>query len=392
MTKQATNGPLVHVITGLGTGGTENALYRLLAAGDPARHPPLVVSLGSGGTVGPRLEALGIAVVALGMRPGRPTLSGLRRLARLMRDRRPALVQGWMYHGNVVAAVAARVARCAAPLIWNVRHSVSDITREKRSTALLIRWGRRFRSVRRIVYNSRVAAAQHEALGYPADRTRIIPNGFDTGRFRPSSSARDSVRRELGLAPDTPLIGLVARFHPDKDHATFLDAAAELLGERADVHFALIGPGVDAANPALAARLHGLAGGSRIHLLGEREGIERYTAAFDVASCSSVGEALPNAVGEALACGVPCVATDVGDTRELLGGCGSIVPAGDPPALAAGWRELLALTPAGRRELGVAGRARIERDYGLERLVARYAALYDELLDAPVTADESEPS
>jgi glycosyltransferase involved in cell wall biosynthesis len=370
-----------HVITGLGRGGAESTLARWLCNPPNPEFEHSVTALGTGEPLAPVLRRCGVPVQVLGMRPGRPSFLGSLRLVRDARARRPSLIQGWMYHGNLAAATAARTARGRVPLLWNIRQSLPDMGREKRSTARAITLGARLAGrADRIVYNSRRSAADHERVGYPAEKSVVILNGFDTERFHPSPLDRAWLRETLGLDPKTTLIGLLGRYHPIKGHEVFLDAAAVLAAEQPTVHFLMAGPGVDASNAALTGAIERLGLGGRAHLLGERSDAERVTAALDIASCTSWAESFPNVVGEAMACGVPCVVTDVGDVAELLGHCGSVVRAGDAPAVAAAWSRWLAADLADRAAASKAARARIVEHFGLAGMVERYHALYEQVL------------
>src|SRR5262249_13530770 len=162
----------------------------------------------------------------------------------------------------------------------------------------------------------------------------------DLDRFAPDPKAYAAVRTELGLAPGATLVGVVGRHHPLKDHATFLRAAALLAGERGRVHFVLAGRGLEPGNPALEPLVGDTALRGRVHLLGERDDMPRLLAALDVLALSSVSESFPNVVGEAMACGVPCVVTDVGDAARIVGPTGIVVQPGNPAALADGLRRV----------------------------------------------------
>jgi glycosyltransferase involved in cell wall biosynthesis len=191
------------------------------------------------------------------------------------------------------------------------------------------------------------------------------------------------VRAELGLAAHAPLIGLVARFDPQKDHQGFLQAARRLHAHRPDVRFVLAGPGVDQCNGTLARTIAEAGLVNAVHLLGPRSDVPRLMAAFDVASLSSRwGEAFPNVVAEAMACGIPCVVTDVGDAAEIVGDTGLVVPPCDPQALAGGWERMLALPAEQRRDLGEQARARIAARYDLRQVTQRYETFYSTLCDA----------
>jgi glycosyltransferase involved in cell wall biosynthesis len=229
-----------------------------------------------------------------------------------------------------------------------------------------------------VVSNSAAGLRAHEQLGYRPRRWAIIPNGFDTDRYKPCGTARQDFRREIGVGDDVPLVGLVARAHPMKDHATFLAAAAIVAARRPDVQFIVAGRGVpESAAIADLLSTHGL--GGRAHLLDERQDTWRVLAALDIAVSSSYSEAFPNVVGEAMACGTSPVVTDVGDSALIVGAAGRVVPPRDPNALAQAVVELLSMEPAGRKALGAAGRARIREEYSISAIASRYLRLYGEL-------------
>jgi glycosyltransferase involved in cell wall biosynthesis len=372
-----------HVITGLNTGGAEMMLYKLMSAIDRATFECDVVSLLDAGPVAERIRALGVPVRSLGMRRGAPSPHGLVRLARWMRQDPPDVVQTWLYHADLVGGLASRLAG-GAPVAWNIRQSTLDPRGNKRSTiwtgrvcAWLSRW-----LPTRIVCCSEASARLHTALGYASERMIVIPNGFDLAAFRPDPAARRAVRAELGVPDQAPLVGLVARFDPHKDHRVFAAAAGRLAVRRPDVHFVLCGDGIVDENARLVGWLRAAGVRERCHLLGRRDDTPRLNAALDLAASSSYGEGFPNVLGEAMACGVPCVATDVGDSALIDGDTGRVVPPRDPDALADAWEALLALEPSARAALGLAARQRVEAQFSLPTVVRRYETLYEELAAA----------
>lgn len=373
-----------HVITGLYAHGAERMLLKLIAGMDAQRFDSMVISLMDKGAVGPRIEALGVPVLTLDWPRGRPTLSGLTRLVRLVRDARPDVVQGWMYHGNLAATLAARFSRRNPPVLWNIRQSLYGLDHEKRLTRWLIRLSASLsRAPRHILYNSMTSAVQHETLGFRPDRRVFIPNGFAVDVYAPSAEGRHGFRNELGLADDELLIGMAARYHPMKDHANFLRAAALTVARRPAARFVLAGAGINAANGELGRAIAALGLTQHIHLLGERRDMPRFFQALDIAVLSSAwGEGFPNVMGEAMACGTPCVATAVGDAPGIAGRADWIVPARDPQALAERLEDLIDLDRSQRIELGRMARQRIVEQYSLPRVVSQYEALYLRCLNA----------
>jgi glycosyltransferase involved in cell wall biosynthesis len=370
---------VAHVITGLPVGGSQMMLFKLLSAMDRESWEPEVISLRDVGVMGERIASTGVPVRALGMRENVRDVAALPKLTRWLRDRAPHVVQTWLYHADLIGGIAGW--RAGIPIIWGIRQSDLRPKDTRRSTIWIARICARLsrRIPRRIACCSEASRRFHAAMGYAAEKMVVIPNGFDLHSFRPDPEARQSVRTELGLPLSAPLIGLVARFDTEKDHRTFVEAAARLHSVMPDAHFLLCGQEVDTTNGVLRAWLARAGIESRSHLLGLRHDVPRITAALDVATLSSYGEGFPNAIGEAMACGVPCVVTDVGECAAIVGDTGRVIPPRDPSALAGAWRELLEAGPDSLARLGAAARRRVESEFDIAVVASRYLALYDEV-------------
>lgn len=369
---------LTVIITNLATGGAETMLLKLLQQIDRSHFTPTVISLVGMGEIGPHIQRLGIHVHALGMSRGVPNPLMVLRLAKLLRQLQPDVVHTWMYHADLLGGLAARLAGFGK-VIWCIRQSNLSKTVNKRSTlwavkacALLSR-----RVPAQIISCSQRAKEVHAAVGYAEEKLHVIPNGFDLSRFVPDVAARASVRAELGLAADTPLVGLIARFDSQKNHFGFVEAAAQVHAQMPDVHFLLAGTGVDAANTGLNSAIAAKGLQARMHLLGRREDVPRLMASLDVLASSSHGEAFPNVLGEAMACGIPCVVTDVGDSAEIAGPTGRVVAADDMAGLAQGLVELLCLSPEQKKELGTQARMRVAANYEIGHVTRLYEGFYE---------------
>jgi len=367
---------VMHVITGLSTGGAETMLLKLLSAAS-GNMDHVVVSLGDKGTIGPRIAALGVPIHCLGLKRNAPNPFSALSMLPLARRIDPKLIQGWMYHGNLMASMATLALRQKPPVLWNIRQTIYDLCRERWLTAKLIRLGARLSSgPAAIIYNSKTSATQHEELGYRADKRVVIPNGFDCQVLRPDEAARRAVRAELGITDDTVLVGLVARYHPMKDHVGFLKAAAIVVRFHPQARFVLAGAGVSSTQPELAEGIQQNELGDRVILLGERSDIPRLNNAFDIGCSASWSEAFSNSIGEAMACGVPCAVTDVGDSEYIVGDSGFVAPPRAPEALAEAIGRLVEIGRSGRQQLGVKARQRIETEFSLSSIVQNYENLY----------------
>ncbi len=371
---------ICHVIPNLLTGGAETMLYRLLRHWRRADAGHAVVTLtAEEGPLGDRIRELGVPVFACRMAKPAPGVRSVARLLRIVSQLRPSLLHGWLYHGNLAAWLAGRLQRPPIPVLWSVHGMNGNLRREKPGTRLVIRLGGLLAgTVGAVVAPTQAAAAIHaEALGYRRARWERIPNGFDPLLFAPDARARLRVREELGAAPETLLVGMIGRYHPVKDHRNFLEAAARI--PQASVRFVLAGRGVDSANPALSALIERLGLRGRVHLLGERADLPALLPALDIAVSSSVSECFPLSIGEAMACGVPCVVTRAGDAPLLVGGAGLVAPPQDPQALAAACQELISAGPERRRALGLLARDRILTHFSLPAVAREYERLYRRL-------------
>ena len=365
---------VLHLITGLETGGAEQMLARLVRGLDRERHRSVVVSMTGPGTVGPALASAGIELHTLDMRRRITDLRGVMRLTRVLRRVQPDVLQTWLYHADLLGSLVQRLAPPCA-LFWNIRCTE---TLHADTVRKLLIW----RSTRpdAVIVNSLAGQRFHEQLGYRPRRWEHIPNGYDTSVFRFDGKARVDLRRELGIPDQAIAIGLSARYHPMKDHANFLAAAARLITVRPEAVFLLIGPGVGPSNRALVETIeaHGIA--KHVKLLGKRDDMARVYSAFDIAALSSAfGEGFPNVLGEAMSCGVPCVATDCGDAADILGPTGTVVPRRNSEALAEAWSALISIGPEARRSMGAEARERIVRSYNLRAIVGRYDELFSEV-------------
>ena len=370
---------VLHVITGLSTGGAETSLYKLLSAIDRGRFDNRVISLTGIGTVGARIRELGLPLACLDMRRGVPNPIGLWKLRRLIRKVQPDIVQTWLYHADLMGLIAGKLARVPRT-VWNLRCSYMGADYYEGLSGLVVGMLARLSSLPdAVIVNSRTGQALHEKLGYHPQRWSLIPNGFDLETFRPREDARQKLREELDVPEDALLIGLVARFDPVKGHEVFLRAAGHLAKRQRGAQFVLVGSGCSEDNNSLRQLVAAASLEGNVHLLGERQDVPEVTAAFDIANCSSVGEGFPNVVGESMACAVPCVATNVGDCAEIVGNPKLIIPVNDDVALVKAWHHLVDLGPAQRRELGIEARQRISERYALPRIARMYEDLYTEL-------------
>jgi glycosyltransferase involved in cell wall biosynthesis len=374
---------ILYFISGLPTGGAEMMLYKLLSGIDRDIFEPIVISLTDYGSLGNNIKNLNIPVYKMGMNACFPNPFKIWRFIKLTRKINPKLIQGWMYHGNLAALLAKWVLPNRVLLLWNIRHTPDDLKKEKRLTARVIRLGARLSAQPdQIIYNSNVSAQKHESIGYSDKHKNFIPNGFNCEQFKPFDNAKSKLRHSLDLKKDTLLIGLIARYHIMKDHVTFLHSAGKLNKTYPEIHFVLVGQGVDKSNRLLVKLIEDLKITKNIHLLGKRMDVDKITAGLDIAcSSSSWGESFSNAIGEAMACGIPCVVTDVGDSARIVGETGIVVKPRDRKAFTDAMITLIKMSSEERLGLGKLARNRIIKHFSIDIVVKQYEDLYRDILN-----------
>lgn len=348
------------LIRSLNHGGAERQVSQLAADLKRRGNSVRVVTFYPGGRFEEQLAADGISVTSMNKR-GRWHLFGfIVALRRELRRDRPDVIYSFLTTANIVAVTLAYTLR-RLPVIWGVRVSDMDLTKYGTVDRLASSIERMLAGAPRLtISNSAAGVARCLQRGFPNERLTHVPNGIDLDSFHPDPNAGPALRRLLGLNEPTPVIGLIARFDPMKGIDVFVKAAKDLKALIPSVHFLLVGKGMDSDNSALCKLIesHGLEGS--VSLLGVCKDIPGIQAGLDIATLSSrFGEGFSNVIGEAMACGIPVVATSVGDAAAIIGDTGWIIPAGDVGALSKGWQEALALTPDKRAQMGIDARNRI---------------------------------
>ncbi|TVR94320.1 MAG: glycosyltransferase [Spirochaetaceae bacterium] len=365
---------VLHVISGLSIGGAEMMLLKLLQTTEPGAARAGVLSLSEGGVLADDIRAQGLPLWHIAMPGGFPSPGFSRRFRAVVEEFKPDVVMAWMYRAN---AVCSQLVPRRIPVIWNVRQSLDHNSSQR----LLFRFTRRVNlwisgRPRMVIYNSRASHQQHLEFGFRAAEQRVIPNGFDLDRFQPQPEARARLRGEWGVAEGDLVFGIVGRFHPIKDHLGFIRAAGLAVLQEpeggARMVFVMVGRGLDRDNDKLMAEIRAAGIEERVHLLGEQRDLPGLYSAFDVQVSASLVEAFPNVLGEAMACGLPCVATAVGDSAWVVGDTGRVVEPERPQQLAQAMVELAKLAPEERRALGAAARTRVQQEFGIASVAQRF--------------------
>jgi len=356
-------------------------MLKRLIESDPAAIPDtVVVSLTSLGVIGASLRKQGVKVYALNLWQSGLNVPGvLWQLIKIARQFKPDIVQTWMYHADLLGGLAARLAGYKN-IIWGVRNLSLD--NSHRPTALIMkicavlsRW-----IPKKIICVAEIARQTHSAAGYVASRMVVIPNGFDFSQFTATQGQRATLRLACHFSESDIVIGCVGRFHVDKGQNNFIKAAANIVQQHPTVKFLLVGRNCDSNNARLMNWLNDEGLQDRFVLLGERLDVPVCLAAMTVFCMPSRTEGFPNGLGEAMVMGLPCVATNVGDTDVLVGDTAILVPPQNEQALAQGLLKVLALSSKQREQMGQRAKERVMAEFSIEKARSRFDAVYQDVI------------
>ena len=309
---------VVHVITGLGDGGAEGVLYRLCSDSKIAQH--VVISLMDDGRYGVKLRENGVRVYCLGMKKRSFEIAKVFNLVKIIKSESPDLVQTWMYHADFIGGIAARFAGVKR-VFWGVRHSNLEKSVTRRSTLLIARLCAILSSFlpEKVICCADKAASTHINMGYDKAKIVVIHNGVDLTRFYPNVEARNEIRSDIKVSSDTFLVGMVGRWDKQKDHASFLKALSEVRKNFENFKCVLVGTNISEENSDLVRLVSQTGLEGKVILCGQRNDVPSIMNALDLHVLSSFTEGFPNVVAESMACGTPCVSTNVGDAAFILG-------------------------------------------------------------------------
>jgi len=297
-----------------------------------------------------------------------------------LKSLQPDILYSFLPDANIAGLIAGRLSGVKR-VVWGVRASNMDVSRYDwlaRTSLRLSAFLSKFPDA--IIANSYAGKEFHRGIGYSTNRMMVIPNGICTDRFKPDYSAGLKVRDKWGIDEETITIGLIGRLDPMKDHATFLRAVKIFNQEGCSVRFVCIGGGKGPCKSEIHSLCRTLGLNGSIIWAGEMEDMPSVYNAIDIVTSSSISEGFPNVIGEAMACGVPCVVTDVGDSAIIVGETGVIVNPEDPQALADGWRSMLKRLNDKSYSIKEMARVRIVSHYNSEIFIQKTSRKFLSLL------------
>lgn len=370
---------IFHIITGLNLGGAENTLKRIIDSKSGSNSEAVVISLTSLGVIGEYLRARGVSVHALGMSSPTGFFITLWRLVQLIRKYRPAIVQTWMYHADLIGGLAACLAGSCA-IVWGVR--CTTIPQGRLSiTYWLVRLCAALSHLipDRIICCADSAKAAHIKLRYAENKMIVIPNGYDFSAFEYDEALRLKARIQLRINEQDVVIGVVGRFDPLKDFYNFVSASALVAERYKNVKFLMVGRGNEASNATLRGWIENVSLVDRFILVGQRTNVAHFLSAMDIFCLSSVNEAFPNVVVEAMAMKLPCVVTRAGDAAIILDDEDYVAPVKDSVALANVLLKMCHLGPVARRSIGERNAEKVRNRYSIDVIRQKYVEAYAEV-------------
>lgn len=373
---------VTHIIAGLDIGGAEIALKNIVEYSEKnGFFQNRVISLTGLGKIGRQLQELGIEVTTLGLHSFLQTPKIIYKITRILKKQNPDIVQTWMYHSDLIGAVAARFAGIKN-ILWGIR--CTDVAKEglSRSAYYIMKICSLLSYIlpTKIICVAESALKTHQSFGYAKNKMLVIGNGCNSDIYNIMPDIGEKTRKELGIRDDTVVIGSVGRFNEYKDHNNFIKAAEILAAKNNNIMFIMLGRDINKNNNLLMQRINSTGFQERFILLGERSDGNKLLNAMNIFCLHSKSEAFPNVVVEAMCSGLPCVVTDVGDCRLIAGENAVIVPPQNHKLLAEALQKTVDLSEEQRIEIGRKARNHAVENYSLQNTVVKYANLYNKLI------------
>lgn len=358
---------VIHIIVGLGSGGAENMLLKVLKYSNYEEYYHEVISLTDIGTLGAEIQERGIKVHCLNLK-AKNFFSSIVRVKNICENF--DIINTWMYHSDFIGFIVGKIL-CKKKLIWNVRHSNLELKTNKLRTLLIAKINAILaHKVDMITYNSEKAYETHSKFGYNNKKSIVVENGFELEKFKFDPFSRDRLRRELKLNDVEKVLITVGRWNIQKDYNTLIKGLAKVKKNNADIKMIMVGKDLEDNNKELVALISKYNLNDNIILLGLRKDIPQLLSVADIYISSSQGESFSNAIGEAMACELPCIVTDTGDSKKIVGDSGSVINVKDYGALADKIDEMFKRDKLD--EMGKIARERIIKNYEIRNVVKKY--------------------
>ncbi len=369
---------IIYIISGLGTGGAEMMLYKLITNLDKTNLKIItIISLSKNKDDLFFFNDSKFNIITFNFRNILFSPITFLKLIFYIRKKKPDIVHSWMYHADLIGGLAAKIAGVRF-IIWGIRNShLSTIYNKKLTRFVVLLCSKLSHYIPNIITsNSQTSALAHINIGYNKNKFKIISNGFDTTKYNNKNTKID-IRDILNLDDDTILVSHIARYHPQKNHIGFIEAAYKINILYPNIHYIMIGSNIDMNNNILVNKIKSLNLENNFHLLGLIENISDIISNFNYFVSTSFGEAFPNVIGEAMASNVICISTNVGDCSEIIDKYGFITQDTTSLSISNSILEAINMTNDEINNMKRNAKARIETKFNINYISNEYLRLYN---------------
>jgi glycosyltransferase involved in cell wall biosynthesis len=363
----------LHLINTLDKGGTERILTNLLKD-SPKHFNHHIVCLSGNGILAKEITDLGYEVTFLNLENKKRVFYSISKLIILCYKIKPKVINAWMYHSCLLSILLSFIYTFRATVVWNIRNANLNASLNPKTTIFIAKLNSFFSIfIKTIIYNSSFSKKLHSEIGYSNNKAKVLPNGFDCELFSP--------KNKKGLwknkSENDICIGYISRYNAQKDPITFLEAAKIVVSKNANIHFLCFGIGLDDSNPDWKQKINELNLQNNIHSFGINKNTSQWYREFDFFTLSSVGESFPNVIGEALASGIPIIATDAGDIKDIIENCGYCIKPKNPKLLAETWLKAINLDSKSKKKLALNCRKKALNCYDSKKINKSYWTFFD---------------
>ncbi|MCB9026626.1 MAG: glycosyltransferase [Bdellovibrionaceae bacterium] len=356
---------VIHIIVSLDTGGAETMLIKLIENSPPTLQH-LVLTFRPHSPRALKLIENGYNI----------TKVSFWKMIKTIKTEKPDILMGWLFHGCFLSAFVKLIFGFKTKVIWNIRYS--EFPKSNFRNILIVRVLKIISHlVDGIIYNSYAGKKVHEDMGYNPKNSKVIYNGFNLDLFTSNVNTQIQFKKDHQLPENSFLFGMVGRFDKLKNQIQFINYAKEFLSsikeENRNIYFVFIGKNMDKTNKVIQNLLIDFEFENRFILLGEQKNLQKFYPCFDVHCLYSTTEGFPNVIGESMACEVPCIASDVGDVKRIIGDTGWVVPINDKNQLFFAFNQAYEANLETRKELGQQARQKIIDNYSLRNVIQEYS-------------------
>ena len=369
---------ILHVINGLDDGGAEGVLYRICKYDKEHQH--IVVSMQGFGKYGALLRSQGNEVRVLNISRLKTLPKAILEFRQILKETKPDLIQTWMYHANIFAGILTKIFYYKKPVFWNIRCTIMKLGEAGLGTYLLTYLGSllSYFIPDSIIVCANSIKSDHKQIGYKSSKIKIIENGFDLEYFKPPQKSQNI---NTNFDARVLIVGVLGRFHPQKNHELAIKASSLAIRKGINVKLYLAGSGVTADEPVLKNLISKHSMKNFTRLFGALKDVRIFFNEIDVLLLpSQFGEGFPNVLAEAMASGIPCIATSIGDSKKIIGQSGWVVPNQKPKEIVSAFEEIIEMKKNNSWiKIKKTARKQIEKNFSISKMITSYSKCWKDI-------------